>query len=84
MKADPKQKQKLNPIPRGATHVKLITSDRKKAFDEVKNIDCYQGSPGKLTFFKKTREKLVELDSIEFDGVWPPREEDSDMPRVIT
>ena len=84
MKADPKPKQKLNPTPRGATHVKLITSDRKKAFDEVKNIDCYQGSPGKLTFFKKTRDKLVELDSIEFDGVWPPREEDSDMPRVIT
>ena len=84
MKADPKQKQKLNPIPRGATHVKLITSDRKKAFDEVKNIDCYQGSPGKLTFFKKTREKLVELNSIEFDGGWPPMEEDSDTPRVIT
>jgi hypothetical protein len=84
MKADPKQKQKLNPIPRGATHVKLITSDRKKAFDEVKNIDCYQGSPGKLTFFKKTREKLVELNSIEFNGVWPPMEEDSDTPRVIT
>ena len=38
MKTDPKQKQKLNPIPRGATHVKLTTSDRKKAFDEVKNI----------------------------------------------
>ena len=82
MKTEPKQKQKLNPIPRGATHVKLITLDRKKAFDEVKNIDCYQGCPGKLTFFKKTREKLVELGSIEFDGVWPPKEEET--PRVIT
>jgi hypothetical protein len=78
------KKQKLNPIPRGATHVKLITSDRKKAFDEVKNIDCFQGCPGKLTFFKKTREKLVELASIEFDGVWPPKEQDPDIPRVIT
>ena len=81
MKTDPKQKQKLSPIPRGATHVKLITSDHKKAFDEVKNIDCYHGSPGKLTFFKKTREELVELDSIEFDGVWPPPEKE---PQVIT
>ncbi len=76
--------KKLNPIPRGATHVKLFTRDRKKAFDEVKNIDCYQGCPGKLTFFKKTREKLVELSSLEFDGVWPPIEEDSDAPRLIT
>ena len=84
MKINPKEKQKLNPIPRGATHVKLTTSDRKKAFDEVKNIDCYRGCPGKLTFFKKTREKLVELASIEFDGVWPPKEENPDMPRVIT
>ena len=65
MKASPKQKRKLNPIPRGATHVKLVTLDRKKAFDEVKNIDCYQGCPGKLTFFKKTREELIELGSIE-------------------
>jgi len=81
MKTDPKQKQKLNPIPRGATHVKLITADRKKAFDEVKNIDCYHGSPGKLTFFKKTREELVELNSIDFNGVWPPPQKE---PRVIT
>jgi hypothetical protein len=83
MKADRKQKQKLNPIPRGATHVKLTTSDRKKAFDEVKNIDCYQGCPGKLTFFKKTRDELVEIASVEFDGVWPPKEEE-ETPRVIT
>jgi len=84
MKTEQKQKQKLSPIPRGATHVKLITPDSKKAFDEVKNIDCYHGSPGKLTFFKKTRDKLVELASIEFDGIWPPKEEEPNEPRVIT
>ena len=79
--------KKINPIPRGATHVKLTCSDSKEAVSEVKDIGWvfsypYQ-CPGTLTFLKKIRGGFKELDSIDFDGVWPPKEED-DTPRLVT
>ena len=78
--------KKINPIPRGATHVKLICADRKEAVSEVKNIDWVFSypyrCPGTLVFLKKVRGGFDELGSIDFDGTWPPKEEDS--PRLIT
>jgi len=70
-------------IPRGATHIKLVTPEGTTAESDVKNIDWVFSypykCPGKLTFLKKTRNGFDELESIEFDGVWPPPE-----PQVIT
>jgi len=77
--------KKVNPIPRGSTHVKLICPDSKEAVSEVKDIGWVFSYPyqctGKLIFLKKIRGGFDELGSIDFDGVWPPKE---DIPRVIT
>jgi hypothetical protein len=77
--------KRTNPIPRGSTHIKLITPDGKVAKADVKNIDWVFSYPyrclGKLVFLKKTKEGYEELESIEFDGVWPPVEEE---PQIIT
>jgi len=78
--------KKVNPIPRGATHVKLISPDGKIAESDVKNIGWVFSypfrCPGKLIFLKKTRGGFDELGSIDFDGEWPPKQEET--PRVIT
>ena len=75
--------KKTSRIPRGATHIKLVTPEGKVAETDVKNIGWAFSypfrCPGKLTFLKKTRNGFDELESIEFDGVWPPSE-----PQVIT
>jgi len=76
-------KKQPNPIPRGATHIRLITPEGKTDVDEVKHIDWIYSypfrCPGKLVFLKKDRNGFKELDSIDFDGVWPPSQ-----PQVIT
>jgi len=78
--------KKINPIPRGATHIKLISEGKKEALSEVKNINWVFSypfrCPGILIFLKKVKGGYDELGSIDFDGVWPPKEEDS--PRLIT
>ena len=78
--------KKINPIPRGSTHVKLICPDSKEAVSEVKDIGWVFSypyrCPGKLIFLKKIRGGFDELGSVDFDGVWPPKEEDE--PRLIT
>jgi len=75
--------KRTSPIPRGATHIKLVTPEGTVAESDVKNIDWVFSypykCPGKLTFLKKTRKGFDELESIEFDGVWPPPE-----PQVVT
>jgi len=77
-------KKQTSPIPRGSTHIKLVTPEGTSAQSDVKNIDWVFSYPyrvpGKLIFLKKERNGFKELDSIEFDGVWPPQQE----PQVIT
>jgi hypothetical protein len=82
MNTEPKRKQKTNPIPRGATHIRLITPEGKTGLAEAKDISvfCYPFKcTGKLIFLKKVKGGFKELDSLEFDGVWPPEE-----PQLIT
>jgi hypothetical protein len=78
-------KRQPSPIPRGATHVKLVTPEGTSAESEVKNIDWVFSypfrCPGKLIFLKKTRKGFDELGVIEFDGVWPPK---VDTPSFVT
>jgi|TARA_Y100001937_G_scaffold96127_1_gene130619 hypothetical protein len=76
--------KRTSPIPRGATHIKLVTPEGKTNQADVKDIDWVFSYPfrvpGKLIFLKKEKNGFKELDSIEFDGVWPPRQK----PQVIT
>jgi len=76
-------KRQPSPIPRGATHIKLVTEEGKIAESEVKDIDWVFSYPfrctGKLLFLKKERTGFKELGSIDFTGVWPP-----ETPSVIT
>ena len=76
--------KRTSPIPRGATHIKLVTPEVKTKQADVKDIDWVFSYPfrvpGKLIFLKKEKNGFKELDSIEFDGVWPPRQK----PQVIT
>ena len=72
------------PIPRGATHIRLVTDEGKMSESDVKNIDWVFSypfrCPGKLVFLKKVRNGFKELATIDFDGIWPPK----DKPQVIT
>ena len=62
--------------PRGTTHAKIQTSDRKKSLVEIKDMDCFKGCKGKVTYLKKLRDKYVELGAFDFDGTWPLKEND--------
>ncbi len=62
--------------PRGTTHAKILTSDRKKSIVDIKHMDCFRGVVGKVTYLKKTRDKYVELGAFEFDGSWPLKDND--------
>ncbi len=76
--------KKTSPIPRGATHIRIVTPEGKTAESDVKNIDWVFSypykCPGKLIFLKKERSSFKELGSIDFDGEWPPQK----GPQVIT
>ena len=62
--------------PRGTTHAKILTPDRKKSLVDIKHMDCFQGVAGKVTYLKKLRDKYVELGAFNFDGTWPLKEND--------
>ena len=62
--------------PRGTTHAKILTSDRKKSLVEIKDMDCLKGCQGKVTYLKKLRDKYVELGAFDFDGTWPLKSND--------
>ena len=36
-------------MPRGTTHAKLLTNDRKKSLVAIKDMDCFKGCQGKVT-----------------------------------
>ena len=52
-------KRQPSPIPRGATHIRLVTEEGKISESDVKNIDWVFSYPfrvpGKLVFLKKAR-----------------------------
>ena len=52
-------KRQPSPIPRGATHIRLVTEEGKISESDVKNIDWVFSYPfrvtGKLVFLKKER-----------------------------
>ena len=76
-------KKQTTRIPRGSTHIKLITPEGNTGQADVKDIDWVFSYPfrvsGKLIFLKKEKSGFKELGSIDFDGVWPPKE-----PQLIT
>ena len=62
--------------PRVTTHAKILTADRKKSIVNIKDMDCFRGCKGKVTYLKKLHDKYVELGAFDFDGKWPLKEND--------
>lgn len=61
--------------PRGTTHARIKCEQGKKGFVEIKDFDCFQGVSGVVTFLKETRKGYEELGTMNFDGIWPIKEE---------
>jgi len=57
--------------PKGTTHAKISCGQGKGGMVAIKDFDCFQGVSGKVTFLKETRKGYVELGEMDFDGVWP-------------
>jgi len=63
---------KLNK-PRGATHVR-ISSGKKTALVEIKDLDCISGVAGELTWLKGSEKNgFTELGKEDFDGEYEPK-----------
>lgn len=59
--------------PRGSTHARISTSNKAKAIVEVKDLDCFQGVAGKITWLKGSAKKgFRELGETDFDGEYEP------------
>ena len=41
----------------------------------LEDFDCFQGVSGVVTFLKETRKGYEELGTMNFDGIWPIKEE---------
>jgi|TARA_R100001443_G_scaffold36948_1_gene50745 hypothetical protein len=55
--------------PRGATHARIVTPEKKKSIASIKDIDVFVGTTGVITWLKETRgNTFKELGSIAFDG----------------
>jgi hypothetical protein len=55
--------------PRGATHARLVTPEKKKAVASIKDLDVFVGTTGVITWLKETRgDGYKELGKIPFDG----------------
>ena len=54
--------------PTAATHAVLTTPDGKKALVNVDELDCLEGSPGTVAWFKLTRNEREQIGSFEFEG----------------
>ncbi len=61
--------------PRYTTHVRLdsvFAGTKRVAVEQIKNMDCLKGCPGKVTYLRQLRgNKYQELGSFDFDGTWP-------------
>mgnify|MGYP003154121453 FL=1 len=60
---------------RGTTHAKIKCEQGKRGFVEIKDFDCFQGVSGVVTFLKEARKGYEELGTMNFDGIWPIKEE---------
>ena len=59
--------------PRGATHARISSSNKRKAVVEIKDLDCLQGVAGKITWLKGSKTKgFRELGETDFDGEYEP------------
>ena len=55
--------------PRGTTHARITTPDKKKSVLEIKDLDCLQGVVCKITWLKGSASKgFIELGETDFDG----------------
>ena len=55
--------------PKGATHGRIVTSNKKKATVEVKELDCLLGVAGWITWLKVgPHGRTQELGKTNFDG----------------
>ena len=69
--------QSLNSLkrPKGTTHALIrCAATRKRGFVAIKDFDCFQGVSGEVTFLKETRKGYDELGQMDFDGIWPIKE----------
>ena len=59
--------------PRGTTHARITTPDKKKSVLEIKDLDCLQGVVCKITWLKGSSHKgFKELGETNFDGKYEP------------
>jgi hypothetical protein len=57
--------------PKGATHARIVTSNKKKATVEVKELDCLLGVAGWITWLKVgPHGRTQELGKTNYDGKW--------------
>jgi len=61
--------------PKGTTHAKINCDHGKKGLVAIKDFDCFAGVSGLVTFLKETRKGYEELGTMNFDGIWPIKEE---------
>jgi len=55
--------------PKGATHARLVTPEKKKAVAPVKDLDVFIGTAGVITWLKEMRgNSYKELGTTPFDG----------------
>jgi len=55
--------------PRGATHARIATANKRTTIVESKDLDCLQGVAGKITWLKGNKTKgFRELGETDFDG----------------
>ena len=60
--------------PKGTTHARIKCGEGK-AEVAIKDFDCFQGVSGLVTFLRETRKGYEELGTMDFDGVWPIKEQ---------
>ena len=59
--------------PRGSTHARISTSNKASAIVEVKDLDCFQGVAGKITWLKgSTKNGFTKMGETDFDGKYEP------------
>ena len=66
--------------PKKTTHVKIETKfngTNRQSIVELKDMDIFKGTAGKVTYLQKTHKGHKALGSFKFDGVWPMVEGDN-------
>ena len=66
--------------PRHTTPAKLVTKyegTTRNSIVRLKDMDCFSGVSGVVTYLKQEHKRFEELGSFEFDGVWPIEEDNA-------